>query len=109
MAESNIMSGQENIENKELQEQIKRMEQRMGGVEQKLDRLYVAIVGDLESENGMLYRLRRVEDEQTEIKPQVEANTKFRERLIWVTIGAAAVGGVSGGGIVAWIMQAVGG
>lgn len=99
---------QNTVDNKALQEQIGRMESRMVGVEQKLDLLYTAIVGDL-NKSGMNYRLRRVEEEQAELAPKVEANTKFRERLIWVTIGAAAVGGVSGGGLVAVLIQALGG
>lgn len=44
-----------------------------------------------------------------ELEKEVEENTSWRQRVMWMIAGAAAAGAVTGGGIVAAIMQALGG
>lgn len=44
-----------------------------------------------------------------ELEASVKANTEWRQRVMWMIAGAAAAGAITGGGIVAAVMQALGG
>lgn len=95
-----------------LEQRMERLEQQLeSGLDElrkemrsgfaKLDRV---LLGDYGSEPQFVRR-----EEFRTLRAQVEANTAWRQRVTWMIAGAAAAGGLTGGGIVAIIMRAVGG
>jgi hypothetical protein len=67
-----------------MEEQLKHLETQMNDFGRKLDHLYRIIAGEeLNEETSIVARLKKVEQ-------QVESLIKFKEKLMYIAIGAAA-------------------
>jgi hypothetical protein len=67
-----------------MEEQLKHLENQMNELGRKLDHVYRIITGEeFNEETSVVARLKKVEQ-------QVESLIKFKEKLMYIAIGAAA-------------------
>ena len=85
------------------------LEERMERIEAELAEIKTALLGDLRGENSLLARVRANEERSKENERRSKENEEWRQRVMWMLAGAAAAGGLSGGGLVAVLMRLFGG
>jgi hypothetical protein len=67
-----------------MEEQLKHLETQMNELGRKLDHVYRIITGEeFNEDTSIVVRLKKVEE-------QVESLVKFKEKIMYVAIGAAA-------------------
>ena len=117
----------------ELSQRLEQLEERQKATQSDVAEIKAALLGSvINGTTGLLGRVRdreqmaeahelriislekKVEhhvekDEFRNLADRVEINTQWRNRVMWMLAGAAAAGGLTGGGIVAVLARMVGG
>ncbi len=87
------VSSMTSIENKRLD----KMEQQLDEVEEKVDRILNALVGDeLQMDKGLIHALNDMRDRVSRLEA-------LKNKIIWVSIGAGLAVGISLDKIIEWI------